>query len=66
MAMELDWGMVFVGGLLSSGHCLGMCGALVAACSLGRADGLPFWHGRRLWPHMLYHLGRFVTYLTIG
>jgi hypothetical protein len=48
-------------GLLGSGHCLGMCGGLVAALALtagvGRA-GLAF--------QLLYHAGRLVTYGGIG
>lgn len=48
-------------GLLGTGHCLGMCGSLVAA--LGLAGG-----GRRRGPlfHLLYNLGRILTYTVIG
>lgn len=48
-------------GLAGSGHCIGMCGGLVAAFSLtphGRSGGLPF--------QLLYHLGRLTTYTLIG
>jgi len=48
-------------GFLGSGHCLGMCGGIVAALSLsqpGRQSGLPF--------HLLYNLGRITTYGGIG
>ncbi|MBF0153911.1 MAG: sulfite exporter TauE/SafE family protein [Magnetococcales bacterium] len=66
MSTELDWGLIFMGGVLGSGHCLGMCGGLVAACSLGghATSSLGHWH--RFLPHILYHLGRMLTYLTIG
>jgi len=48
-------------GLMGSGHCIGMCGGLVAAFSLtsqGRQGGLLF--------QALYHLGRITTYTLIG
>jgi sulfite exporter TauE/SafE len=49
-----------VTGLLGSGHCIGMCGGLVAALSLssGRRAGVAF--------HVLYHAGRVSTYTLIG
>ena len=52
--------LMFVSGLLGSiGHCIGMCGPVVAACSL---------HIRRghIFPHLLYNLGRIATYSAIG
>lgn len=48
-------------GLAGSGHCIGMCGGLVAAFSLtphGRRGGILF--------QLLYHLGRLTTYTLIG
>ncbi|RMF47804.1 MAG: sulfite exporter TauE/SafE family protein [Deltaproteobacteria bacterium] len=53
--------MAFVTGLLGSGHCIGMCGGLVAALSVtdtGRRGGLLF--------QLLYHLGRTTTYVGLG
>jgi hypothetical protein len=53
--------MALVAGLLGSGHCLGMCGSLVAAlalCGEGRRGGLAF--------QALYHAGRLATYTLIG
>lgn len=49
-----------VAGLLGSGHCLGMCGSLVAALSLSgsRQGGFSF--------HLLYSTGRLITYTAIG
>ncbi len=55
------YSMALVTGFLGSGHCIGMCGGIVAACSLspnGRQGGLPF--------HLLYNLGRISTYSLIG
>lgn len=53
--------LAFMTGLLGSGHCLGMCGGLVAACALTSGRGLP-----GLFSQMFYHFGRIFTYTTIG
>jgi uncharacterized protein len=53
--------MAFMTGLLGSAHCIGMCGGLVSALSLtsdGRNSGPLF--------HLLYNLGRTITYSLIG
>jgi sulfite exporter TauE/SafE len=49
-----------VTGLLGSGHCIGMCGGIVAALSLSgqKRGGLGF--------PLLYHLGRITTYTALG
>ena len=48
---------MFMLGLLSTGHCIGMCGPLVFA--------FPASTGKFL-PHVLYHSGRTTTYVVIG
>lgn len=51
----------FLAGLLSTGHCIGMCGGLVTAFSLsapGRVGGIVF--------NLLYHTGRLTTYVGLG
>lgn len=53
--------MAFMTGLLGSAHCIGMCGGLVCALSMtadGRNSGILF--------HLLYNLGRTITYSLIG
>jgi sulfite exporter TauE/SafE len=56
-----EYSLAFLTGLLGGfGHCLGMCGPLVAAFSL-QGQGRP-----PLWPHLLYNGGRVVTYTFIG
>jgi len=53
--------MALLTGLLGSGHCIGMCGGLVAALSLsetGKQGGLFF--------QLLYNIGRITTYTGIG
>ena len=68
-------GSAFVAGLLSSGHCLGMCGGIVGAFSLrgsaGRAgdDGVRQGGGRlagRLGGLLAYNAGRICTYAALG
>ena len=53
--------MAFITGLLGSGHCIGMCGGLVAALSLSET-------GRRGGPlfHLFYNSGRIATYTGVG
>jgi len=53
--------LAFTTGLFGSGHCIGMCGGIVAAFSIsgeGRRGGISF--------HLLYNLGRILTYGLIG
>lgn len=55
------YSIVFTTALMGSGHCLGMCGPVVAALSLagpGRRQGVFF--------HLLYNAGRLTTYVLIG
>ena len=52
--------LVFLGGLASSAHCLGMCGPLVAF-----AEGLR--PGKwQVWSQLPMHLGRMITYAFLG
>ena len=52
--------LMFTSGLLGGfGHCVGMCGPIVATYSLGL-------EGRAIAPHLLYNLGRIVTYSVLG
>ena len=41
------------------GHCIGMCGPIVASFSMGGC-------GRSIAPHLLYNLGRIMTYTFLG
>jgi sulfite exporter TauE/SafE len=54
------FGAALVAGLLGSGHCIGMCGGIVAALSLSGSSrwGIP--------THILYHTGRVATYTGLG
>ena len=58
---EISLLSAFVVGLLGGVHCVGMCGGIVGALSLG----LP--HSRSRWPIMLaYNLGRIGSYTLAG
>ncbi len=49
----------------SFGHCIGMCGGIVIAYSSARVD--THWSpGRRVVAHILYSLGRTLTYVMLG
>ena len=59
--MDPLYSIALLTGLFGSAHCLGMCGGLVSALSLtadGRNSGAGF--------HILYNLGRILTYALIG
>lgn len=61
-------GSAFVAGLLSAGHCFGMCGGIVGAFSLGagaRNTGGPA-GGGRLRGLLAYNTGRILTYAALG
>lgn len=52
--------LLFTAGLLGgAGHCIGMCGPIVAAYSAGLKQGA-------ILPHLLYNLGRITTYAFLG
>ncbi len=63
--MKLLWA-VFLAGLAGGfGHCIGMCGGVIAACSFAgcagksRVTGAPAYQS-------LYHTGRLITYSLLG
>lgn len=59
--MSPDYSLAFLTGLLGGfGHCVGMCGPIVATFAL-RAHGGLTWSA-----HLLYHLGRVTTYTFLG
>ncbi len=47
--------------LLGSLHCAVMCGGLVSAMTMGASTRRAAWS-----PHLRFHLGRLVTYVTLG
>ncbi len=58
-------GSAFLAGLLSSGHCFGMCGGIVGAFSMVRPVGSGA-RPSRLPGLVAYNTGRIVTYAALG
>ncbi|MDR2678465.1 MAG: sulfite exporter TauE/SafE family protein [Zoogloeaceae bacterium] len=56
--MTPDLPILFLAGLASGAHCIGMCGGIVGALSLG---GAPRWT-----LHLAYSLGRIASYTLAG
>lgn len=65
---EMSYGMLFLVGLLTSVHCIAMCGGI----NLSQCMPLPKNVGENqnklesLWPAILYNLGRVLSYTLIG
>jgi sulfite exporter TauE/SafE len=69
--MDITLGLMALTGLLSGfGHCVGMCGPLVATYTLqnggDRLDAAGTAVRRHLPAHLLYNAGRLTTYTTMG
>jgi hypothetical protein len=65
--MEPAYVLALSTGLLGGfGHCIGMCGPLVASYALSHRpeSAQPF--SRTLAPHLFYNAGRIATYAAIG
>lgn len=58
----MGYGMLFVVGLITSVHCVAMCGGINLSQSLPGEDVL----AGKLPPPLLYNLGRVVSYTTVG
>jgi uncharacterized protein len=57
----IEWPLIFLGGLLGSSHCVGMCGAFALTIGLGTPSAAG--NARR---QLLYSLGRIFTYTFAG
>lgn len=57
----IEWSLIFLGGLLGSAHCVGMCGSFALALGLGQRS----W-AANLGRQLLYGLGRVFTYTSAG
>jgi uncharacterized protein len=56
----------FLTGFFGSIHCIGMCGGIVGALTMGLGDNIrrSWW---RLWPYLMaYNVGRISTYVIMG
>ena len=61
----LEFTLVFGLGLVSSLHCLQMCGPIVLSYSVAMAKGGAF-RGDMLRAHLSYNAGRILTYMALG
>ncbi len=59
MDMEMNYTLAFMTGLLGSGHCMGMCGALVSGFFMKTERS-------SIWPYFTYHLARITMYIIVG
>ena len=55
-----DYGLAFMAGVLGSGHCLGMCGALVSGYFMKAGPS------KRYLPYFMYQLARIFVYTMVG
>jgi sulfite exporter TauE/SafE len=58
-----ELGLAFMAGLAGSGHCLGMCGGIVAALAVAGSNTSA---GQRFRLMLAYHCGRIATYTLLG
>lgn len=60
-AGDADYGLALIAGLMGSGHCVGMCGALVSAFFLKSGSS-----GQGIAPYAAYHSARIGVYAGVG
>lgn len=56
----VDYTLAFIAGFLGSGHCLGMCGALVSGYFMNSGKS------RSYWPYFVYQISRISVYTLVG
>lgn len=61
MTAGLDYSLAFMSGILGSGHCVGMCGALVSGFFIKASQG-----GIGPMPYIAYHGARIGVYTLVG
>ena len=59
--VELDLWLAFITGVLGSGHCVGMCGALVSGFFMQAGQKT-----KSYVPYFAYHLSRISVYTLVG
>ena len=62
----IDYGLIFITGLLTSLHCIGMCGPIVLAYSLQSVSSELSDNVRKITIHLLYNSGRILSYIALG
>lgn len=58
----MEYVLLFMAGIFSSMHCIGMCGCFVTAYSMNIKGNT----GQKLISHLLYSFGRITTYTFLG
>ena len=73
VSQNMGYGLIFVVGLMTSLHCIAMCGGIALSQGIKRGSGAcaepnepPRGGARRLAPNLLYNAGRVVSYTIIG
>ncbi len=64
--MPAEWAVAFVLGLVSSTHCLGMCGGIAGALTYSLNPRLRQQPGRFMVFNLAYNLGRVSSYMAAG
>lgn len=62
----IDYSLIFITGLLTSLHCIGMCGAIVLAYSTPAAQSAAEVQASGLRLHVAYNGGRILSYALLG
>lgn len=63
---NLGYGMLFLVGLITSVHCIAMCGGINLSQCIPRGDPAPERKLDTFLPSLLYNLGRVISYTVIG
>lgn len=62
--VSLDYYAAFLIGLMGAGHCIGMCGGVAAAITIGMPDNT---QNSKRWIYLLnYNVGRLLSYTVAG
>lgn len=59
-AAGFDYSLAFMAGMLGSGHCVGMCGALVSGCFMKAGAS------KSVYPYFVYQIARISVYTMVG
>ena len=63
LSSKVSYGVLFVTGIFSSLHCIGMCGGIMISQSITTKESSKF---ERLKPSLLYNSGRVISYTILG
>lgn len=63
---SMGFGMLFVIGLITSVHCVAMCGGIGLSQCIPKTDGQPKKGFKAILPAVFYNLGRVISYTLVG